>query len=58
MAKDNFTNLSYLLGGWAPQSELTGSSMAGNKGWNPDMAVVKAAIDFAISTGRLVKDVD
>jgi ribonuclease HI len=40
-------NLSYFVGGKAPTDD--------NK-WKPDMRAVKAAIKFAIATGRLVRD--
>jgi hypothetical protein len=45
----------YLLGGWGTRKDVrTGQLLDGpKKEWNPDLAVVKATIQFLEKTGRL-----
>ena len=54
VAKEQYTNLSYLLGGWQPQVDRNEKRTNGsNENWSPNKEMVKATIEFAQSTGRL-----
>lgn len=53
VAKEHFSNLSYLLGGWQPQNDRQGKRINGRKeDWSPNTEVIKATIDFVQNTAR------
>jgi len=55
VAKDRLNDVSFLLGGWSARREWrTGKPVDGDRvKWKPNLAVVKATVQFLQSTGRM-----
>lgn len=51
--KSRWGDMSHLLGGWSGRKDPKGKFVDGEPtAWRPDLAAVKATIEFAIKTGR------
>ena len=54
-AKERWNDLSFLLGGWSGQRNKKGELIDGPKEkWKPNLAVVKATINFLKETNRMI----